>query len=270
MVGAAGVVGAGLGTVLGRSGRRRLAGEGAAVRVAPPEGTWDRVFSDDFGSGDLPSGKRWRRNRYGGDTVDAPFNPDLEAAVYDPACVSIVDGVLRLQIVRGEPVTIDGRTYPLRSGAVSTEGRFVAEDGDFVEARVRVPAGVGLWPAFWAMVPGRWPPEIDCFEFHDTSVQQRPAFNYHHAEGDISGPVQYGRPGVDHRENWHVYGWHRAAGRVVPYLDGVAYPQAGAEGVDALGHFLVLNLAVLAEPGPAGAEGTAMEIDWVRVWRPVT
>lgn len=265
---AAAVAGAGLGVALGMSGDRRVPGAPNPVRPTGPAGEWTVVFSDDFTSGAVPSAERWRRNRYGADTVDAPFNPDLEAAAYDPRCAAVVGDVLRLTVIH-DPVVLHGRTYPLRSGTVSTEGTFLAQDGDFVEARVRVPAGVGLWPAFWSLVPDRWPPEIDCFEFHDTSVQDRPAFNYHRVGGEVSGPRRYGQDGVDHRGAWHVYGWHRSVGRVVPYLDGVPYPEAGADDVDELGHFLVLNLAVLDTTAALEIVGATMDVDWVRAWRPV-
>jgi beta-glucanase (GH16 family) len=146
------------------------------------------------------------------------------------------------------------------------------EDGDYVEARVWIPTGDGLWPAFWTLPDELWPPEIDIFELFDTSVQDRPTFVYHFpgpvgVDGPRKGAV-YGAPTTDYRDSWHTYGMLRSNGVIVPFVDGVAYPEQGVPaGADALPQFLMFNLAVYAGKQPAA--GTRMMIDWVRVWHRV-
>jgi beta-glucanase (GH16 family) len=232
-----------------------------------PGGSWQQTFADEFDSSSLDRSK-WRANRYGGDTIDKPFNEKDEAAAFNPRNVTLQDGQLVFTLA-AQPNTVNGRRYPLTSGTVSTEGTFDLQEGDCVEARVYVPEGDGLWPAFWAMSEDSWPPEIDGFEFFDTAKQSRPRFNYHFRDGTQSGPEAYGRTDVDYRRDWHTYGWLRNNGRVIPYLDGVAYPEVAARGVGSRPYFIILNLSVMKGHQPQVGPGTSeMKVDWVRAWRP--
>ncbi|MCZ2830227.1 glycoside hydrolase family 16 protein [Modestobacter sp. VKM Ac-2986] len=230
---------------------------------------WTPVFVDEF-DGPVIDASKWRSNRYGGETNDGAFNPEIEDAYYSPGNVSVVDGTAALTI-QPDPRTVDGVEYTHSSGCMTTQGNFLAQDGDYIEARIWIPIGDGLWPAFWTVPDDRWPPEIDIMEYFDTSILRPPAFVYH-----FPGPVgmrgehsiqPYGDAAVDYRDSWHTYGLLRTQGRVVPYLDGVAYPEAGVSaGVDDLPQFLTLNLAMYTDRAPT--PGTQMRIDWVRVWRP--
>jgi beta-glucanase (GH16 family) len=235
----------------------------------PPSdvGTWTQVFGDEFEGPSIDTTK-WRTNRYGGSADNAPFNPEYEGAFYSPRNVSVLDGQAVLT-VQPEPKTLSGVAYTYSSGMLSSQDSFSVQDGEYVEARIRIPTGEGLWPAFWTMPSDRWPPETDILEFFDTSKPQLPTFIYHFpgpvgANGELS-VLTYGNPAVDYRDSWHTYGLLRTGGRLVPYLDGVPYPGAGVSaGADDLPQFLMLNLAVYS--GRTPTPGTQMRIDWVRVW----
>lgn len=239
----------------------------AVPQPVGPSGMWVGFFHDEFDAGRLDS-RVWRPNRFGGGGVDGPFNPSSEAAAFDPANVSVLGGTLRL-VVTAQPATIAGRQYPFRSGTISSQGTVRLRDGDYVEARIRVPRGEGLWPAFWACTENGWPPEIDGFEFFDTARQSAPRFNYHYPGGGQSGPRAYGEASVDYRDSWHTYGWLRRNGALIPYVDGVAYPAAGGIGVDQREYFMIVNLSVFAGRNPlVGSSPMQMEVDWIRAWRP--
>jgi beta-glucanase (GH16 family) len=197
---------AGLVTVVVVAASAGLAAQPAAsatpVQPAGPPGSWTLGFADDFTGTQLDT-TRWRPNRSGGSGADGPFNPSVEGAAFRSSNVSVQDGSL-VFTVKAEPTTVAGRTYPLTSGTVSTEGRYALKDGDYVEARIFVPAGDGLWPAFWACTPNAWPPEIDGFEFFNTANQSAPRFNYHPPSGGQSGPSKYGEATTDYRNSWHT------------------------------------------------------------------
>ena len=240
---------------------------GTAVPRGVP-GAWSLIFEDDFDGTSLDPA-RWRPNRYDGGPAskDGPFNPHSEAAYFTAANVSVASGSLALAVTQA-PATVDGQSYRYASGTVSTEGRFELAPDAYFEARVRIPEGDGLWPSFWAVPAGRWPPEIDGFEFFGTEDQRRPAFNFHDldAEGQHqqSGTESYGDPAVDYRNSWHTYGVQRQGGFLVPWLDGVAYPQAGTASDDRSPLFLILSLSVQADGHPA--TGSRMLVDHVRAW----
>lgn len=234
-----------------------------------PAGRWKLVFDDEF-DGDALDLTRWRPNRSGGANADKPFNVNSEAAAFSPQNVAVSDGALRLS-VRDQPTEVGGRWYPLTSGTVSSHGTFALRDGDYVEARAKVPQGDGLWPAFWAVTEKSWPPEIDGFEFFDTARQSRPRANYHYRGGAQTGPNVYGKKGTDYRNSWHTYGWLRTAGVLTPYVDGIPYPEAGAFGVDDQEYFIILNLSVFEGHHPRlDGNQAQMAVDWVRAWRPPT
>jgi beta-glucanase (GH16 family) len=234
-----------------------------AAMDPPVAGTWTQVFGDEFdGTGIDPT--RWRRNRYGGTSDNGAFNPKYEDAYYSPHNVSVAEGVATLTM-QPDPKTVEGVSYTHSSGCLSSQGRFMMEDGDFIEARLWLPSG-GVWPAFWTVPDDRWPPEIDIAENLDTAASSLPEFVYHAADGSRTYGF-YGEPSVDYRDSWHTYGLLRSHGAVIPYVDGVAYPKIGVSaGGDDLAQFIILNLASME--GRAPAAPVQMKIDFLRVWRP--
>ncbi|MGY2079761.1 glycoside hydrolase family 16 protein [Modestobacter sp. SYSU DS0657] len=241
-------------------------GEGAVRTDGPPgdPASWRQVFGDDF-NGTQIDRQVWRVNRYGGADDDGAFNPPIEGAYYSPDNVGVANGSAYLEI-RPEPATVEGTGYTHSSGCLTTEDSFLLEDGDYVEARIWIPEGDQLWPAFWTVSPDSWPPEIDIAEFMPSSLQQQPVIVHHSVDGSTNYQSAYGEAGVDYRNGWHTYGLLRENGRLLPFLDGVPYPQAGlVAGADTQPQYIVLNLALYAggEPTPE----TRMMVDFVRAWR---
>lgn len=228
----------------------------------PPLGTWRQVLSESFnGQLDLT---RWTASRYGTTGNEAPFNPSIEGAFYAARNVGVSGGYLKLTL-KPEAATVGGVGYTYSSGCVTTRPGYQMLPGDYLEARIRVPAGDGVWPAFWLLPgDGRWPPEIDVFEFFDTAKQSAPRFNYHRADRTQTGPQAYGSG--DYRDAFHAYGLHRGTdGTLTPYLDGVAHPEVAATGADLLPQYVLINLAMYAGCTPPT---TVLSVDSVSAWRP--
>jgi beta-glucanase (GH16 family) len=154
-----------------------------------------------------------------------------------------------------------------------------------VEARMRLPRGRGVWPAFWMLGSNLgatpWPGcgEIDIVENlgHDSRT----------IHGTVHGPGYSGREGiarshvhdVDLGEDFHVYGVDWEPDRVSWLLDGRVYGAVtvgdldGRPWVHAHPFFILLNLAVGGEwpgdPDESTPFPATLLVDYVRVYRAV-
>lgn len=244
----------------------------------PHPSTWRPVLNEGFSGRELDP-DRWGRCHWwgrGGCTIAS--NEELEW--YLPDNVSVGDGRLRLE-AREETVTSpEGDTYPYTSGMVSTgprryhaRARFAFTYG-YVEARLRLPQGPGLWPVFWLLpADSESRPEVDILEtLGDTPDRAR--FHYHYLDG------RGRRRSLG--EDWSSTdladgGWHRFAvdwrrGSLTWIVDGRARWQVTGPSVPDEPLYVVLNLSVGGVyPGPPDATTgfpAAVEADWIRVWRP--
>ncbi|MCX4910178.1 glycoside hydrolase family 16 protein [Streptomyces sp. NBC_00878] len=170
------------------------------------------------------------------------------------------------------------------SGRITTLGKFEQEYGRF-EAKIKVPAGQGLWPAFWMMGNDidstGWPGngEIDVMEI----VGNEPSTLYGtiHGEGysgenGPSGSVQ--RPGGGKfADAFHLFSVDWAPDEIVWRLDGVQYFKVTKDDIPAgsrwaFDHpfYLLLNLAVGGIwPGPPDSSTqfpATLLVDYVRVY----
>ncbi len=156
-----------------------------------------------------------------------------------------------------------------------------------IEARMRLPLGVGVWPAFWMLgtniAEAGWPlcGEIDILEYvgYDPGVVHGTLHSedYNHGKGTQRGH----RTEVDNEAHWHTYGtiwteegfWFYVDDPAKPFwfcpANEVKTPEAWP--FDAP-HFLILNLAVGG--GWGGLHGidnslfpATMEVDYVRVYQ---
>lgn len=125
------------------------------------------VFLDEFAGPDLD------RMSWNVLTTGPVFNSEHQAYVDSPETIRIVQGAsehggnaLELRAShRPGHVTDDGRRFDFISARIDTRDRFAFRYGR-AAARIRLPAGPGLWPAFWLVGPGPWPDtgEIDVIE----------------------------------------------------------------------------------------------------------
>jgi beta-glucanase (GH16 family) len=175
-------------------------------------------------------------------------------------------------------------TCDITSGRITTKDRFAQAYGRF-EARIKVPAGQGLWPAFWMMGNDidsvDWPNngEIDIMEI----VGNEPSALY----GTVHGPGYSGDQGLSGSVNlpggakfadaFHVFSVEWSPDLIVCELDGTPYHTvkkssipAGKKWVFDHPFYLLLNLAVGGVwPGPPDATTkfpANLLVDYVRVY----
>lgn len=129
------------------------------------------IFFDNFDTAELDRTK-WnvivtREHTYNGEQqayVDSPEVIHLVPAEQAPGSNG---GALIIQAkqVAGHQVPEQGRSFEFISGRLNTQGK-VEVAGGTIAARMKLPAGSGLWPAFWMLGSDPWPEcgEIDIME----------------------------------------------------------------------------------------------------------
>jgi beta-glucanase (GH16 family) len=245
------------------------------VLVVSP--AWTLVFRDEFRASGLNL-RVWHTCFWWASTVcSIQSNDELE--LYGPENVSVEDGVMRLRAESRDAVAWHGRTYHYASGMAMTGGRLDEKPPGFkfaygyAEARVRVPSGRGLWPAFW-MLPASYGsrPEIDVMEIlgHSPSVQN---MNLHYVNrwgghGDAGATWV----GPDFSEGWHTFGVDWQPTEIVWYVDGVErWRFSDASVIPREPMYLLLNLAVggrwAGMPDSSTTFPSYLDVDYVRVWQ---
>jgi beta-glucanase (GH16 family) len=243
----------------------------APASPSPPSGTTS--WSDEFdgAAGSLPDSSKWTYDLGGGGWG----NQELQTYTNQPENVHL-DGQGHLIIhVSSTPA---GYT----SARLKTQGRFAAQYGR-IEIRAKLPAGQGLWPAFWLLGTNitsvGWPAcgEIDVME----NVGREPSTNH----GTAHGPGYSGGNGISSSytlsggrkfsDDFHVFAIRWAPQTVTFSVDDNAYATVtpaslrGASWVFDSQFFLLLNVAV-GGTFPGNPDATSqfpqeMIVDYVRV-----
>jgi beta-glucanase (GH16 family) len=244
----------------------------------PPPAPWRPVFTEHF-SGTTLDLDRWGRCHWwseGGCTIAS--NAELEW--YRPDNVTVKNGILRLEARAEEHTNGEGETFSYTSGMISSGPRRYQRPArysftyGYVEARLRLPRGQGLWPAFWLLpADSESRPEIDVLEtLGHTPAWARFHFHYRGAGGARrSEGASVVLPNIaDGR--WHRYAVDWQPGSITWIVDGRERWRIRGSAVPAEPMYLVLNLAVGGNwPGPPDETTVlpaAVEADWIRVWRP--
>jgi beta-glucanase (GH16 family) len=244
---------------------------------------WVLVWSDEFDgpAGHKPDARFWRHN-VGNRESHGWGNQELAYYTDSPRNVSLDGkGLLLIQALRdrsGGPCW-NAPTCEFTSGRLLTEGRVEFTYGK-VEARIQVPAGRGIWPAFWALAPGPWPQagEIDIMEF--VGKEPLSVFGTVHGPG-YSGAHGFGKGHSLERalsDDFHVFSIIKRPHEIEWFVDGRSFHRvtpallpAGRPWVFERPYFLILNLAVGGHwPGAPDASTpfpATMRVDYVRVFR---
>lgn len=191
-------------------------------------------------------------------------------------------------------VTEEGRTFDFISGRINTRDKVEFTYGT-AAARMKLPPGRGLWPAFWILGTGDWPAtgEIDVMEYVGETEWVSHALHGPDYHGDTPLVGRYEFPAGEDATGWHVYAVDWTRDSLIFRVDGEPTYRVGRADVEEYGRwafdnpkFLILNLALggaypqgvnaveAPYPGlPASTvarieDGEAMVlVDWVRITR---
>jgi beta-glucanase (GH16 family) len=246
---------------------------------------WTEVWADEFdgAAGTAPDPTRWS-HEIGGHGWG---NQELQLYTDRPENAAL-DGAGHL-VITARREDRDGRAFT--SARLTTKGKFQQRYGRF-EARLRLPVGKGMWPAFWMLGSGTgdgsaggnagWPErgEIDIVE--GRGAQPWRVSGAVHGPGYSGGNALVGgyeAPGrADLTADFHRFAVEWEPGEVRFFVDDQQYHSVRATRLPASGRwvfdhdfFLILNLAVGGNFG-GPPDGTTvfpqtLIADWVRVYR---
>lgn len=204
-------------------------------------------------------------------------NNELQNYTDRPENVVVENGMLKITAIQED---FEGSGYT--SARISTKGLYAKKYGRF-EARIKLPWGQGVWPAFWLLGNNidtvGWPQcgEIDIMEYRG----QEPTI----VHGSLHGPgysggnpitKSYELSGDRFDTDFHVFGIEWGEGYVNFYVDDVLYNQitpADVTGEWVYDHdfFIIMNLAVGGSFAGAPNANTVfpqtMLVDYVRVYQ---
>jgi beta-glucanase (GH16 family) len=258
----------------------------AAAQTPTPQSSrpgWTLTWSDEFNAAD---GSPVDTSKWVTETGGNGWgNQELEYYTTRPDNAFQQGGNLVIKAIQEKYTGKDGVTRDYTSARLKTEGKFSQKYGRF-EARINIPQGQGIWPAFWMMGDdiGKlgWPKcgEIDIME----NIGKEPTL----VHGTIHGPGYSGDKGIGDpfslpdnarfADDFHVYAveWEPKAIRfyVDDHLYGTRTPTELPKNTKwAYDHpfFMLLNVAV-GGSWPGNPDATSqfpqtMLVDYVRVYK---
>ena len=258
------------------------AGVGAAgARGQGANANWVLTWSDEFDGpdGSAPDPAKWSAETGGGGWG----NNELEYYTAGRANSRVEKGKLVIDALQEKFTGSDGVSREYTSARLKTGKLFTQKYGRF-EARIRIPKGQGMWPAFWMLgddiSAAGWPKcgEID--------IMENVGFEPGKIHGTIHGPgysggkslgAPYAVASGDVADDFRVFGVEWEPNEIRFYVDGHLYETrtpadlpVGTRWVFDHPFFLILNVAVgggwPGNPDASTKFPQEMLVDYVRVY----
>jgi beta-glucanase (GH16 family) len=255
----------------------------ATPPVMPPSSGYVLTWSDDFSGADgsTPDATKWAYDLGGGGWG----NQELETYTSRAQNAQIKGGNLVITAQQETFTGTDGITRNYTSARLKTQDLFKQAYGRF-EARIKIPKGQGIWPAFWMLGNDistvSWPKcgEIDIME----NIGREPGINHGSLHGpsataptsDMTSTISL-PAGSAYGDDFHVYAIEWEPGTVRFYVDANNYATftqaqwpAGGQWVFDKPFFILLNVAV-GGSWPGSPDATTqfpqqMLVDYLRVY----
>lgn len=262
-----------------------LIGFAAVLKAQSPPNPagWTLTWRDEFNgpNGSSPDPKKWKFDIGGG----GYGNHELESYTNRPVNAHQQDGHLIITALKETHTGPDGITQPYTSARIVTKGLFSEPYGRF-EARMKLPTGKGIWPAFWLLgsniESSPWPEcgEIDIMENIGDPTQ---IYSTLHGPGysrDHAIPARFTLPaGEAVNTAFHLYSVEWAPNDIKFFIDDHLITHRTPADLPpgtrwAFDHpfFIILNVATGGDwPGNPDQTTTfpqQMVVDYVRVYKP--
>lgn len=261
-----------------------------STRLIPTD-SWVQVWSDEFdgAAGAAIDTTKWRYDTADGCASGNCGWGNSEKEYYSRAADNIgLNGHGQLIVTaRVAPAGLPCYYGPCRytSAKITTRDRMQASPPGRVAARIKLPTGQGLWPAFWMLghgVPARgWP---DCGEL---DIMENRGSEPTITSSAMHGPGYSGNTPFAHRQTlaqgtisdaFHVFAVVWDSARVHFFVDDSLHFTITRPEVEHYGSwvfdqpfFLILNLAVGGhfdgDPQSDAIFPATITVDWVRVYR---
>ncbi|HVW94808.1 MAG TPA: glycoside hydrolase family 16 protein [Mucilaginibacter sp.] len=246
---------------------------GKQITVVPPDQpkpkdpvTYTLQWSDEF-NGPAIDTKVWNM-----ETGNLGVNNEKE--YYQAANADIEDGNL---VITAKKESVGG--FPYTSARLNTMDKFSVTYGR-IEARIKVPLGVGFWPAFWMLGSNistvNWPNcgEIDIMEHVNDNNLIYGTMHWNSGGGHAQYGDQFNNPTPG---DYHIYAVEWDESEIRWYVDdklfvtGNIAANINNTGAFHLPFFILLNFAVAGDfPGQTVDETklpAKMYVDYVRVYK---
>jgi len=256
-----------------------------ATTVANPS-MWNLAWSDEF---EGPNGSAVDSSKWSFDIGGKGWgNNELETYTNRTVNAHVENGSLVIKALRETFTGPDKIARNFTSARLLTRNKFSQTYGRF-EARIKIPFGQGIWPAFWMLGDNintaGWPTcgEIDVME----NIGKEPSI----VHGTFHGPGYSGANGVSatftlakgkkFSDNFHTFAVEWETNVMRFYVDGLLYKTrtpadlpVGTSWVFDHPFFILLNLAVgggfPGNPDATTVFPQTMQVDYVRVYQRVT
>ena len=231
-------------------------------------------------------------DEFSGDSIDTDtwvfwegpaYNNELQFYTSRPENAFIRDGKLHLTAHRESY-----RGYDYTSARISTDSTRIGWKHGRFEARIKMPAGQGFWPAFWLM-PMRndgWPRggEIDIMEFRGNELSTTTGAVHYWMSGCEGNPVECRNYIVgeidaetDLSSDFNLYALEWDEEGLTWYFNDIEFLQVPFSDIDAefepfsTPFYIILNLAVggnfLPNPDETTEFPRSLVVDYVRVYQ---
>jgi beta-glucanase (GH16 family) len=240
---------------------------GSIINTATLTPTFDDEFNS-FSSSPTGSSAVWSTSMdYGNRTLGSNGEQEYysdNSVGYNP--FGIQNGVLD---ITAQPTSVAGAnalSLPYDSGAITSQGSFSQLYGYF-EINAELPAGQGLWPAFWLLPEnGQWPPELDVFE----TLGNDPSTLYFSTHSGVQATQGTTLNVADTSQGFHTYGVMWGPQTVDLYIDNLEVASMPTPPDMNLPMYMVANLAVggywPGDPNSSTKFPATMQIDYIRAY----